>query len=439
MKNFIAVCIVSVMCNMQLEGMGNNSISYEFKSRITALAVAQDGDSLVVGLDKGQVTLLKIDTGEQSSCCYCQAPVSALAMGSYIAVGYETGELHVLDGQMQKLHDLKKHENAIIKIVINGTFMASFDSEYAKIWDLLTGECMAMLAFKQSVQSVALSSQYQKLFAAEGDSIFGYDFSKSEVVEPLEGHSGTIVSLSIIDGLMFSASDNGSVRIWDLSSHRCIQRYHIAQNIEAIKVDSGRQILVVVYKDNAVAWDCKTGKMLDKITMAQHIPSMIAIGCDKIISCSDKSIVIQKITNYTFSLIIRNELNEPIENFELLDCEQRRFTKLSSFMPHEHKQVFVSSIDSFRDWYIRFMCNGEAVITRIDKPLVPLKEIVLTYNVRNGAILASIDTGVAKKRFLQLFYQKKLPIPSDKDDLELPILTVGKPIKKITLTDSKGA
>jgi WD40 repeat protein len=439
MKNFIAVCIVAAVCCTQLEGMENNSISYEFAGCITAFAVARDGCSLVVGLDTGQVTLLKIETGEQISYCGHRAPVSALAMGSYIAIGYETGELYVLDGQMQELHDLAKHEKAIKKIVIDGTCMATLDNEYAKIWDLFTGRCTAILAFKQPVQSVALSNQYQKLFAAVGCSIFGYDFSKSEGFKPLERHSGTIVSLSIADGLMFSASDNGSVCVWNLSLHECIKKYYIEKNIEAIKVDSDRRILVVVYKDSAVAWDYKTGMMLDKITMSQHMPGMIAIGCDKIISCSDKSIVtIHKIADYTFSLIIRNELNEPIENFELLGCEQRSLTAFFSFQPHEHKRVSISSVDSFRDWYIRFMCNGETVITKIDKPLVPLKEIVLTYNIINGAILASIEPGGAKKRFLQLFYQKNFPIPSDKDDLELPILAVGKPIKKITLTDSKG-
>jgi WD40 repeat protein len=317
--------------------------------------------------------------------------------------------------------------------------MVSFDDEYAKIWDLLTGRSIGMLAFKQSARVVALSSKYQMLFAAVGQYIWGYDISKSNVLKPLAGHRGEIVSLSIQGDIMVSAAVNGSVCIWDLSSLECIQKYHIRQNITAAKTNSDKSILIIAYEDNAVAWDCRTGKLLDKITLSQYIPNMIEIGDAKIITCSNNGIVtIKKIADNTFSLIIRNELSEPIENFELLDYGKCKCSKPFSCSPHQHVAVSVNTKDSFNRWYIRFMCNGEVLSTLVEAPLVSLREIALTYAIKSGAILASIVPWEEKKRFLQLFYQTKFPIPSDKDDLDLSILTVGKPIKQIALTDSKG-
>jgi hypothetical protein len=119
MKIFIVVFInVLVGCHTYLEGMGTDSIAYEFSDCITALAVAREGRALVVGFDTGQVTLLKIETGEQFSYRGNQSPVTALAIGSYIAIGHKTGDLYVLDGQMRELHDLEKHEKAIKKLLL---------------------------------------------------------------------------------------------------------------------------------------------------------------------------------------------------------------------------------------------------------------------------------------------------------------------------------
>ncbi|PHH68539.1 hypothetical protein CDD80_7440 [Ophiocordyceps camponoti-rufipedis] len=166
--------------------------------------------------------------GHENGVTCLQFDDNVLATGSYDATikiwDLETGEvLRTLRGHASTVRTLQFDESKLIS--------GSFDKTI-KIWNWQTGECLSTL---QCHSDGVLSVHYDGCTLASGSmdrtvKIFSFD---SKQTFCLRGHTDWVnhVRIDSPSRTVFSASDDMSVKLWDLDTKQCIQTFrgHVGQ------------------------------------------------------------------------------------------------------------------------------------------------------------------------------------------------------------------
>ncbi|KOS19174.1 putative E3 ubiquitin ligase complex SCF subunit scon-2 [Escovopsis weberi] len=166
--------------------------------------------------------------GHDNGVTCLQMDNNILATGSYDTTikiwNSETGEvIRTLRGHSQSIRSLQFDDSKLIS--------ASFDKTI-KIWNWQTGECLSTL---QCHSDGVLSVHFEGLTLASGSidrtvKIFSFDTKQTFT---LRGHTDWVnhVRVDSASRTVFSASDDLSVKLWDLDSKRCIRTYlgHVGQ------------------------------------------------------------------------------------------------------------------------------------------------------------------------------------------------------------------
>lgn len=112
-----------------------------------------------------------------------------------------------------------------------------------RFWDAPSGRCQAMLRFIDSHVNRLEISGDKKLLAAAGYPIIKiYDIATlGEARLTLSEHTSnvTAVGFSVTGQYLYSASEDGSLKVWDLRSTACIQSWNVgsAVNCAALRSD----------------------------------------------------------------------------------------------------------------------------------------------------------------------------------------------------------
>lgn len=97
----------------------------------------------------------------------------------------------------------------------------------AKIWDMETGVCRAMLeGHTDDVKSVAITPDAKRILSASSDkSVRVWDALSGQELAKLEGHAGEVESVIALpdNARAFSAGLDETFRIWDIASHDCLK------------------------------------------------------------------------------------------------------------------------------------------------------------------------------------------------------------------------
>ncbi|MGC2594703.1 MAG: hypothetical protein WA347_00305, partial [Rhabdochlamydiaceae bacterium] len=102
-----------------------------------------------------------------------------------------------------------------------------------------------------------------KLISASDDrTIKIWDLSSGKVLQTLEAHRDTVSSILVVGDKLISASDDRTIKIWDLSSGKALQTLEGHQgSVSSILVD--RDKLISASSDCTIKiWDLSSGKVL---------------------------------------------------------------------------------------------------------------------------------------------------------------------------------
>ena len=171
---------------------------------------------------------IKVFRGHTNGVMCLQFEDNILATGSYDATikiwDMETGE---------EIRTLRGHTSGIRCLQFDDTKLISGSMDQSlKIWNWRTGECISTytghrggvvgLHFDATILASASVDQTVKIWNFEDKSTFC-----------LRGHTDWVnaVRVDTLSGTVFSASDDCTARLWDLSSKQCLQvfRGHVGQ------------------------------------------------------------------------------------------------------------------------------------------------------------------------------------------------------------------
>ena len=129
------------------------------------------------------------------------------------------------------LRTLEGHTEGVVCLNFDSNVLASGSVDSTvKVWNFRTGECFTLRGHRDWVNSVQLWDSGH----ASGKSLRGT--SPSADARPGSPYSG---SMSHIDPgkMLFSASDDGSIRLWDLTQRTCVRQFagHVGQ-VQSLKL-----------------------------------------------------------------------------------------------------------------------------------------------------------------------------------------------------------
>lgn len=183
--------------------------------------------------------IMKVFRGHTNGVTCLQVDDNMMATGSYDATiriwNLETGEqVRVLRGHMQGIRALQFDDHILVSGSLDGTM---------KIWNWRTGELLNTLVCHQGgVYSVSLDGEW--LASGSADKTIKVFNLKTKESFSLKGHADWVNQVRI-DGTaahtLFSASDDCTVKLWDLETKQCIRTFegHVGhvQQVLALPAD----------------------------------------------------------------------------------------------------------------------------------------------------------------------------------------------------------
>ncbi|KAI1367765.1 quinon protein alcohol dehydrogenase-like superfamily [Xylaria arbuscula] len=175
---------------------------------------------------KGRCSVKTFKEHENGVTCL-QFDDNMLATGSYdntIKIwNIEKGEVvRTLEGHTRGIRALQFDDRVLVSGSLDGT---------VKIWNWRTGDCINTLNHQDGVISVHMEGDYLASGSADRTiKIFNFKTLKSFT---LRGHTDWVnhVRLDVTSRTVLSASDDCTVKMWDLDSRTCIKTYegHVGQ------------------------------------------------------------------------------------------------------------------------------------------------------------------------------------------------------------------
>ncbi|KAK3098632.1 hypothetical protein FSP39_021396 [Pinctada imbricata] len=175
----------------------------------------------------------------------------------------------------------KGHKGAVWGATLNSeaTRAATGAADFsAKIWDALSGEELHSFSHKHIVKSVDFSLDGQSLLTGSNEKllrVFDLNQPDADAKLTLSGHTSNIRSalFTNFDKQVISASDDKSVRIWDVSSGKEIQKLDFADSPSSLELSKDGKILVITHGSCTSFWDPERYEKIKEVVAPTQINS----------------------------------------------------------------------------------------------------------------------------------------------------------------------
>lgn len=211
------------------------------RHKITGLHFTPDGRHVASASVDTSIHLWNLDTAAcvQTLTGHEQA-ITAFAFsrdGTLLLSGSADATLRAWDLQTGQCCQLfRGHQASILALTLTPDahyiFSASEDKT-VRIWERASGACLKIFEnFEFPVTALALTPDGQTLVLGDSEAhIWKVGLTTSEASQIFCGHYQQISSLTVVcDGrFLFSASEDATLRLWDMASARCLRTYEAPQ------------------------------------------------------------------------------------------------------------------------------------------------------------------------------------------------------------------
>ncbi|MBN2534549.1 MAG: WD40 repeat domain-containing protein [Spirochaetales bacterium] len=176
--------------------------------------------------------------------------------------------MKIIDACIAELHDHRDFVGSIV-CVSNSQFISSSEDSRMIVWDFDTKKAIEILTEHQGpVNYMSLSPDKRHLVSASDDyTIKIWDVSNWNVIRTLEGHTDYISKAAVTTtGRVVSVSRDQTVRVWEFNTGKCL---HILEGhnswvyMLAVSPD-GTQAVTASVNGTFISWDLIGGKPVNK-------------------------------------------------------------------------------------------------------------------------------------------------------------------------------
>ncbi len=200
------------------------------KAKVIAVAYSPGGEVLASGAADGTIKLWNPKSGAalgtydghaQEVRCIAMAHKARLA-----ASGGRDGTVHVWNPDTRaEVRRLDGHGYTVMGAAFSpddATLVTAGHDKTIRLWDVSTGKERARWETGSRVYSLALSADGKTLFTGEEATLRARDMTTGAVLHTGAGHTGALygIAVSMTGRTMATASEDGSVKLWELDGLR---------------------------------------------------------------------------------------------------------------------------------------------------------------------------------------------------------------------------
>ncbi|OUL23046.1 hypothetical protein BV378_24525 [Nostoc sp. RF31YmG] len=234
------------------------------RDRVLSVAFSLDGQILASGGVDRTIKLWNIRTGQhfeplQGHTNWVQS-VSFSPDGEILASGSNDQTVRLWNVHTGEcIRTLEGHTMRIWSVAFSpisypegkgGILASGSDDKTVRLWDVTTGECLKILYCEAWVRSVAFSNDGKVLACGcVNHSVEIWDVENRQRLDILKGHNNWVRSVTFSsDGHLFSGSQDGAIKQWNVSTGKCIHTFMPPRPYEKMKI-KGVVGLTEVQKD----------------------------------------------------------------------------------------------------------------------------------------------------------------------------------------------
>ena len=234
--------------------------------------------------------------------------------------------------------------------------LAVAEHNYVEIFETVTGQRRAIFKLDDSSAHASLAFSPDDTFLVSGHSdrtVYVWDLQTGGLVCTLKGHTRGVSSVvfSPCGNMIASGSDDHSIRIWSVSTHEClcILEGHSdqVQNVSWLGTGSGIVSFSASGNGTVKVWDISEARCLKTFEFADittalsdgHLPdsSLFAVGCQENTweSYRTSNGTIKVVDAHTHDVIQTISTNSRVDSIRFLNQDQVMYTANSTFFIHD--------------------------------------------------------------------------------------------------------